>query len=99
MYWMKTALRAMVSILYLTSMLCLAEISFAHIIIRICDDSFVPLVSTDIDECLSRDDNNCDINANCMNSNGSFSCACKLGFSGDGLIDNCTSKILYRFSD
>ena len=37
----------------------------------------------DIDECT--DSNPCDPNAICTNTDGSFSCACKLGFIGDGL--------------
>ena len=38
---------------------------------------------TDIDEC-SLNINNCDNNAFCTNTNGSFTCACKNGYSGDG---------------
>ena len=42
-------------------------------------------ISTDVDEC----DNgtvNCDTNANCMNTNGSFICVCISGWSGDGVV-------------
>ena len=39
---------------------------------------------SDIDECAS-DVDNCDTNANCSNTPGSFTCACNLGYSGDGL--------------
>ena len=41
----------------------------------------------DIDEC-SSDTSSCDQNADCTNSDGSYSCACKRGFSGDGVA--CT---------
>lgn len=41
----------------------------------------------DIDEC-SSDTSPCDQNADCNNSDGSYSCACKRGFSGDGVA--CT---------
>ena len=40
-------------------------------------------ISTDIDEC-SAEPNPCDENADCTNSDGSYSCACKQGFAGDG---------------
>ena len=45
----------------------------------------------DINECESGDDN-CNNNANCTNSDGSFYCACNLGYSGDGV--NCTGDII-----
>ncbi|KAK3577967.1 hypothetical protein CHS0354_020807 [Potamilus streckersoni] len=37
----------------------------------------------DIDECAT-DGNNCNINAVCINTEGSFSCVCKPGYQGDG---------------
>ena len=41
------------------------------------------LLTTDIDEC-STETSPCDQNATCTNSDGSYSCTCKLGFTGDG---------------
>ena len=41
---------------------------------------FTPL---DIDECVSKA-NPCDVNANCSNSEGSYSCSCREGFDGNG---------------
>ena len=41
------------------------------------------LISLDIDEC-SADSSPCDENADCSNFEGSHSCACKTGFTGDG---------------
>ena len=41
----------------------------------------------DVDEC-EVGKNNCDANADCTNTAGSFTCACRLGFSGNG--KNCT---------
>ena len=46
---------------------------------------------SDIDEC-SADSNICDKNADCTNSDGSYSCACNQGFAGDGKI--CTGIFL-----
>ena len=39
--------------------------------------------ASDFDEC-SLEPNPCDENADCTNSDGSYSCTCKQGFSGDG---------------
>ena len=36
----------------------------------------------DIDECLIS--NECDSNASCENTDGSFLCQCKIGFTGEG---------------
>ncbi len=38
----------------------------------------------DIDECATNDSNNCDENATCTNTAGSYSCACNNGYEGDG---------------
>lgn len=37
----------------------------------------------DIDECVA-DLTECDVNADCRNTEGSFTCACKAGFTGNG---------------
>ena len=49
---------------------------------------FSPL---DIDEC-APETNPCDVNANCSNSEGSYSCRCREGFDGDG--KNCKGIFL-----
>ena len=46
---------------------------------------FLPL---DVDEC--ENERPCDINAECTNEDGGFSCQCSEGFMGDGL--NCDGK-------
>ena len=43
----------------------------------------------DIDECEA---NPCDVNAACLNTNGSYECSCRPGFKGDG--DSCTGNKL-----
>ena len=40
---------------------------------------------TDVDEC-STDPRPCDENADCTNSDGSYSCTCKQGFTGNGSL-------------
>ena len=42
------------------------------------------LFLSDVDECIL--DSTCDINANCTNTNGSYTCTCGDGFLGDGLV-------------
>jgi len=45
----------------------------------------------DIDECLLGTDN-CDSDAICKNTQGSFSCTCKEGYQGDGMTCKPTSQ-------
>ena len=41
--------------------------------------------SSDIDECSNSTDS-CDSNANCTNTEGSFTCQCNDGYEGDGTV-------------
>ena len=43
----------------------------------------------DIDECAMKTDN-CSLNATCNNTEGSFNCTCKPGFTGNGF--SCTGN-------
>ena len=45
--------------------------------------------SLDIDECSTNSDS-CDVNAVCSNNVGSYACACKAGFTGNGYT--CTGE-------
>ncbi|XP_015773266.1 PREDICTED: uromodulin-like isoform X1 [Acropora digitifera] len=53
---------------------------------------------SDADEC-SNNDHSCDVNAVCSNTVGSYACACKAGYTGDGRnctdidVDECTSGL------
>ena len=47
---------------------------------------------TDIDEC-ARGRDNCDINAECINTGGSFLCVCRAGYEGNG--QQCTGISAY----
>lgn len=51
---------------------------------------------TDINECASGGSNNCNANATCTNTPGSFTCACKSGYSGNGVtcqnVNECTAR-------
>ena len=48
---------------------------------------YVCFPSLEIDECAS-DTDNCNINADCINTGGSFQCVCRTGFQGNGQV--CT---------
>ena len=41
------------------------------------------MMVTDFDECESQS-NDCDVNADCQNTAGSYTCMCKAGYTGDG---------------
>ena len=47
------------------------------------------LTVVDLDECTTRT-HNCDVNAECVNTVGSYSCTCSVGYTGDG--QNCNGK-------
>ena len=49
----------------------------------------------DIDE-RSTNSHSCDVNALCSNTAGSYTCACKAGFTGDG--KTCSGKLLWQLS-
>ena len=49
--------------------------------------------SSDINECESMSDI-CDENAQCLNTDGSFSCTCNQGFFGNGI--NCCKFSVVR---
>ena len=50
-------------------------------------------VSLDIDECIGETDP-CDTNAVCLDTEGSFTCTCDVGYSGTGLAGGggCTGE-------
>ena len=54
-------------------------------------------MSTDIDECADAAQNNCDENASCANTEGSYTCGCNTGFTGDGFTCNGSLLCLLIF--
>ena len=62
-------------------------------IVFVCPSMLLILLSSllDIDECITGL-NNCDVNATCTNTNGSYFCACFEGYTGDGY--SCECKVL-----
>ena len=56
----------------------------------------IPLSHADIDEC-STNSHSCDANAVCNNTVGSYACACKAGYTGDGRT--CTGKLLKKVTN
>ena len=52
-------------------------------------------VVLDIDECANAVPPDCDVNAVCTNTQGSYACTCKEGFYKDG--QNCTSNYIFFF--
>lgn len=50
---------------------------------------------SDFDEC-SMDPRPCDENAGCTNADGSYSCTCKQGYTGDGAV--CEGTVFMKLS-
>ena len=60
---------------------------------------YILMFFLDIDECMIDTLNNCnevDSNSNCMNTEGSYTCVCKSGYTRDGHI-SCTSMKAFVF--
>lgn len=52
----------------------------------------------DVEECAA-EVNDCDVNADCFNTDGSYNCTCKSGYSGNGTTCNgMTKRIIELFS-
>ena len=69
---------------------------FAPKLLATLNQHFVHIgIFTDINEC-SVNRSGCDVNADCHNKPGSYSCTCKTGYSGNG--SNCIGiSIIYVF--
>ena len=85
--WMKMALTALVRC-HTSKMLARCLMTFNYYM-------FCTSLYVDIDECENGEDN-CHENAQCTNTEGSFTCSCNPGYTGDGV--NCTSKLLIDFN-
>ena len=47
------------------------------------------MIFADLEECTTNT-HNCDVNADCVNTVGSYSCKCRAGYTGDG--QTCNGK-------
>ena len=52
-------------------------------------------VDEDVDECSDLASNNCHAMANCTDTEGSFTCSCNTGYSGNGV--SCNSEYEQTF--
>ena len=52
---------------------------------------FFKFNSADLEECATNT-HNCDVNADCVNTMGAYSCICRAGYTRDG--QTCNGKIL-----
>ena len=76
--------------------------NFSHVVIKLHGNLicvykqffFSIFYESDIDEC-STDPSPCDADADCINSEGSYSCTCKQGFTGDGTSCQGTCECCY----
>ena len=61
-------------------------VSFYGYTVRKCYSTIIQhlFLLTDIDECASPETNECDTNAECSNTEGSYTCSCRVGYTGDG---------------
>ena len=67
------------------SLLCLHIIHFLYLLYKLNAQ-----MHADINEC-TEGTSTCDINADCADTDGSYSCTCKSGYQGDGTT--CTSEL------
>jgi hypothetical protein len=63
----------------------------------VCNITHSYFLLSDIDECSNESTNDCDVNANCTNSPGSYNCQCRDGHIGDG--KNCSGIEYSEFTE
>ena len=56
----------------------------------VCCILIIKVFISDVDECQNDTLNNCDDNADCIDTEGSFNCTCRVGYTGTGV--QCQGK-------
>ena len=59
------------------------------------DIDVLGITPLDFDECLDDSLNDCDGNATCTDTDGSFYCTCNPGYIGNGTLGNCFGMYMY----
>ena len=63
-----------------------------HVILLFISSYWYDVLTADVDEC-AIGNHNCHDDATCYNTEGSYTCSCNTGYTGDGSF--CTRKFIY----
>ena len=68
---------------------CSGMCVFLHLLVGKMLSTSLIYTNADINEC-DQDLDNCDINAECSNTIGSYNCTCNTGYKGTGIMSDCS---------